>query len=111
VGKGTWLGLATAYGIVKQHEGLIEGKGSVFQVYLPVSGGTVRVGAGGSEEDAIRGGTETISVAEDHTGNREMVDEMLRKLGYRVILAKDGEETVEKFREHRGKFHWCCGTW
>ncbi|MGB6875760.1 MAG: response regulator [Candidatus Acidiferrales bacterium] len=104
IGKGTGLGLATVYGIVKQHEGLIDvysepQKGSVFHVYLPASGGTVQRSAGGAEEAFVRGGTETILVAEDHLGNREMADEMLQKLGYQVILAKDGEEAVEKFRK------------
>lgn len=106
VGKGTGLGLATAYGIVKQHEGLIEvyselEKGTMFRVYLPASSGKAQTAHEGGDEDCIRGGKETILVAEDHGGNREMVDEILRKLGYQVILAKDGEEAVEKFHENQ----------
>ena len=106
VGKGTGLGLATAYGIVKQHDGLIEvysepKKGTLFQVYLPVSKDAAQRTLEPGAEAPPRGGSETILVAEDHAGNREMVDEILRKLGYRVILAEDGKEALEKFRENR----------
>jgi two-component system, cell cycle sensor histidine kinase and response regulator CckA len=105
VGKGTGLGLATVLGIVRQHDGSIEvysepGKGTVVHVYLPASEGAPE--ARERENDApVRGGVETILIAEDHDGVREMAAETLRALGYRVIPARDGEEAVRQFESNR----------
>jgi two-component system cell cycle sensor histidine kinase/response regulator CckA len=100
-GKGTGLGLATSFGIVKQHLGHIDvhseiGKGSTFHVYLPASDGAAEI-VSGYEEPALRGGTETILLAEDHEGLRQMSHQMLAELGYSIVLARDGREAVEKF--------------
>jgi two-component system, cell cycle sensor histidine kinase and response regulator CckA len=105
VGKGTGLGLAIVLGIVKQHDGSIEvysepGKGTVVHVYLPASDAAPEPRR--QENDApVRGGSETILIAEDHDGVREMAAETLRALGYRVILARDGEEAVGQFESNR----------
>ncbi|MFY9531294.1 MAG: response regulator [Candidatus Acidiferrales bacterium] len=106
VGKGTGLGLSTALGIVKQHEGSIEvtsepGKGTTFHIYLPPSQGSAEPRAPAARETEVCGGTETILVADDHDGLRELAQEMLESLGYRVVLARDGEEAVQKFEAHR----------
>jgi signal transduction histidine kinase len=105
--KGTGLGLATVLGTVKQHEGFIEvytelGKGTSFKVYLPMSGGV----AERQTQTAtlpVRGGTETILVAEDHPGIRDMAREILEALGYRLLLTSDGEEAVREFAAHHAQ--------
>jgi signal transduction histidine kinase len=104
VGKGTGLGLATAFGIVKQHQGHVEvssevGKGSIFHINLPRSEGTTQPRQQ-PEEMEVRGGTETILVAEDHEGSREMSQQVLESLGYKVVTASDGEDAIRKFNEN-----------
>lgn len=105
VGKGTGLGLATAMGVVNQHGGCIDvysevGVGTTFHVYLPISRVTSDL-VEQVEEGPISGGTETILLADDHDGVREMTVEVLEALGYHVILAGDGEGAVQQFAAHR----------
>jgi len=106
VGKGTGLGLATVYGIVKQHQGWIEvesavGKGSTFRIYIPY------VGEQQTEEEkpttpiTIRGGTETVLLVEDEKPVRELVARVLEKHGYKVLQAATGVEAVGLWRQHK----------
>jgi CheY-like chemotaxis protein len=104
-GHGTGLGLATVYGIVQQHEGLIHvysepGYGSTFRVYLPIVAAATEPCRPAASEP-VRGGSETILVAEDHEGGRQMVCEILTRLGYTVLAAANGEEAVRLFQQHR----------
>jgi two-component system, cell cycle sensor histidine kinase and response regulator CckA len=109
-GKGTGLGLATVYGIVKQHSGFVQveselGRGSTFRVFLPVE---VTTSARRSEtpifEDVpVRGGSETILLADDHIGICEMAQSVLTAKGYEVLVAHDGQEAMKIFLAHRDR--------
>ncbi len=107
-GKGTGLGLATVYGIVKQSGGFIWvyselGKGTSFKIYLPrvdeaeVAAGTPKLTA------EIPAGTETVLLSEDEQDVREIAREFLESGGYKVIEAKNGQEAVELAAKHRGQ--------
>ncbi|MFH0878325.1 MAG: PAS domain-containing protein, partial [Lentisphaerota bacterium] len=98
-GKGTGLGLATVYGIVKQHEGWIEahstvGKGSLFHVYLPARREPVLSIAHGAIPDKVKGGMETILVVEDEDAVRQLILNTLKRYGYQVLEACSGVEAL-----------------
>jgi PAS domain S-box-containing protein len=109
VGKGTGLGLAMVYGIVKQHKGYInvyseQGAGTTFKLYLPMTEITEE-----SDEAFDPGvpciGTETILLAEDSDEVRLLTRELLEDFGYEVIEALDGADAVRQFMENRDKIH------
>jgi PAS domain S-box-containing protein len=104
VGKGTGLGLATAFGIVKQHRGFIQietelGKGSRFQVFLPASDAEPEMLIG-MRPPEIQGGCETILVVEDSQAVRSLTQILLERHGYRVLPAADGVEALELWEKH-----------
>jgi two-component system, cell cycle sensor histidine kinase and response regulator CckA len=103
---GTGLGLATVYGIVRQHGGFLHvysevGIGTTFRIYLPVTPGTEKTVANFEDLRPARGGKETIRIAEDHEGLRELARETLANLAYEILIACDGEEAVSLFQANR----------
>ena len=99
LGKGTGLGLATIYGIVKQSGGTIRvyselGKGTSFKVYLPRVDSSAGAQARPVAEAAPRGGHETILVAEDEDGVSRIALSILAEAGYTVLVAADGEAAL-----------------
>jgi signal transduction histidine kinase/ActR/RegA family two-component response regulator/HAMP domain-containing protein len=109
VGKGTGLGLATVYGIVKQHEGWIEvnsepGKGTTFDVFFPASDQSVAPAAVEiASTTPVTGGNETILLVEDEAILREMARDILRDCGYRLLEASSGKEALAVWRESSGQ--------
>jgi two-component system, cell cycle sensor histidine kinase and response regulator CckA len=107
-GKGTGLGLATVYGIVKQSGGFIWvyselGKGTSFKIYLPrLDQVEDQVGAPHNPGE-VPMGTETVLLTEDEQDVREIAREFLESGGYSVIEAKDGVEAIQLAARHRGK--------
>ncbi|GAB4374136.1 MAG: hypothetical protein Kow0042_18530 [Calditrichia bacterium] len=103
-GKGTGLGLSTVYGIVKQSGGNIwaysePGKGTTFKIYLPQSGAKKSVKKTKSDKERPRGQGETVLVVEDELSLRELLENMLTGLGYRVITAANGDEALHLVNE------------
>jgi len=109
VGKGTGLGLATVYGIVKQHQGWIEvnsqpGVGTTFKVYFPGVQTTEEVTApAGTGSEPVSGGKETVLVVEDEPVLRELIREVLQQYEYKVIEASSGVEALRIWDECDGK--------
>jgi len=106
-GKGTGLGLATVYGIVKTHEGFINvysepGKGTVFHIYIPLVRSAEEVREPVAQAPVpLKGGTETILLAEDDESLRKMTSVVLRHVGYAVIEAENGQDAVRRFIENK----------
>ncbi|HVM59851.1 MAG TPA: ATP-binding protein [Verrucomicrobiae bacterium] len=105
VGKGTGLGLATCYGIIKQSGGDIRvysepGHGTTFKIYLPRVSEKAAGAGGASRTAALPRGTETILVVEDEPGVRRLTCATLRTCGYNVIESCDGADGLRVAREH-----------
>jgi PAS domain S-box-containing protein len=105
-GKGTGLGLATVFGIVKQHGGWIKvqstpGLGTHFQIFLPACATPPVETTGAAIRQKAPGGTETILLAEDDPALRPLTRTLLERHGYRVLEAASGVEAIKIWRDHR----------
>lgn len=110
VGKGTGLGLATVYGVVKQSGGFIwvesaPGRGATFEIYLPLASGPVMRVDGEAKPSVSAQGHETVLVVEDEPDVRELACRFLRVKGYSVLEAKDGADAIEVAAAHKGTIH------
>jgi len=105
VGKGTGLGLATVYGIVKQHHGWLDvesqpADGTTFRIGLPASAPKGVTKPVEKSQDPLPGGGETILVVEDEPALRALVTQMLSRFGYRVLSAASGVSALQVWNEH-----------
>jgi signal transduction histidine kinase len=108
VGKGTGLGLATVYGVVKQSGGFVwvessPGKGARFDIYLPQVLEKTAPDQPDAHSSAVPRGSETILVAEDEDSVRELTCQFLASSGYSVLEARNGLEALDSIHQHAGR--------
>jgi two-component system, cell cycle sensor histidine kinase and response regulator CckA len=106
MGRGTGLGLASAYGIVKNHNGIIDlysekGKGTTFNVFLPAA--TKDAVKDKKQTISIQKGDETVLVVDDEPMIIDIGEKMLQNLGYQVYTAQGGREAIEIYRKHKDR--------
>ena len=108
IGKGTGLGLATVYGIVKQHDGWLEvasepNQGTTFDLFFPAG---KEMAAAVKEQSTpttpVTGGTETILIVEDEPLLREMARTILQNCGYQILEASSGKDALDVWNRHAG---------
>jgi two-component system, cell cycle sensor histidine kinase and response regulator CckA len=106
--RGTGLGLATVYGIIKQHQGWIKvnsevNKGTTIQIFLPATNERSSNAPLSSSEQRVIGGTETILVVEDEVPLLKLIRHILESYGYKVLEANNGNRALEVWEQHREK--------
>ncbi|MBW2333696.1 MAG: PAS domain S-box protein [Deltaproteobacteria bacterium] len=106
IGKGTGLGLAMVYGIVKSHNGYImcysePDEGTIFKIYFPVIEKETERVEPKEEKFPIKGGNETILLVDDEEAIRELGKDIITRFGYTVLIASDGETALEIYRENK----------
>jgi two-component system cell cycle sensor histidine kinase/response regulator CckA len=104
MGRGTGLGLASAYGIIKNHEGIInvhseKGRGATFNIFLPASGKKITKNIGSTDE--IVTGSETILLVDDEDIIIDVGQELLQATGYKVLAAKNGNAAIELYKANQ----------
>ena len=106
MGRGTGLGLASAYGIIKNHKGFInvyseKGKGTTFNIYLPAS--EKEVVKEKEIDEKLIGGKELVLLVDDEDMIIEVGQEIMEKLGYKVLTSKSGKEAIEIYEKNRDR--------
>lgn len=104
IGRGTGIGLASAYGIIKNHEGVItieseKGKGTTFHIYLPAS--KKKIHDAKKVTPTLLSGTGTILVVDDEELMTDVCKQILQKMGFQVFIASNGKEAIEVFNANR----------